>query len=184
MEFALTEVGKEVDVMLVDAAMLAGQAAAVSSSLASGAALLLVVDATPAGITSSYAMIKRLALENSRFQFGIAVNKAVSEKAAMTVFENMAKVARSNLSARLEYMGFIPLDDRLRVAMQMRKPVMEAFPGAASAKAYLELAQNLLGLPARQYEAGGGVAAIVQSLMGQVSQPLRSYSKEIAHVVN
>ncbi|HZW25695.1 MAG TPA: hypothetical protein VFF26_09445 [Gallionella sp.] len=184
MEAALTEICSGVDVMLVDGAMLAGQAAAVSSSLASGASLLVVVEGTPSGITDSYALIKRLALENARGQFGILVNKAVNEKSAMTVFENMAKVARRNLSVRLEYLGYVPLDDRVSCAMQMCKPVLEAFPVSASAQAYLELAQGLLRMPARQDEAESGVATIIQSLMSQASQPLRGISKEIAHVVN
>ncbi|HEX5362685.1 MAG TPA: hypothetical protein VFW59_00290 [Gallionella sp.] len=184
MEAALTEVSRGVDVMLVDGAMLAGQAAAVSSSLADGAGLLVVVEATPEGITDSYALIKRLALENSRLQFDIVVNKVASEKAAMTVFDNMSKVARSKLSVRLEYLGYVPLDEKIRYATQMGKSVLDAFPATASAKAYLELAQNLLRQPMRKDEAESGVAAIIHSLMSQVSQPLRGYSKEIAHVVN
>lgn len=184
MEAALTEISSGVDVMLVDGAMLAGQAAAVSSSLASGASLLVVVEGTPSGITDSYALIKRLALENARMQFGILVNKAVSEKAAMTVFENMAKVARRNLTVRLEYLGYVPLDDRVGCATQMFRPVLEVFPASASAQAYLELAHNLLSMPTRQEETESGVATIIQSLMSQASQPLRSISKEIAHVVN
>jgi len=184
MEVALTEVSSGVDVMLVDGAMLAGQAAAVSSSLASGASLLVVVEGTPSGITDSYALIKRLALENARVQFGIMVNKAVSEKAAMTVFENMAKVARRNLSVRLEYLGYVPLDDRVGCATQMCKSVLDAFAVSASAQAYLELAHNLLRLPTRQVETESGVATIIQSLMSQASQPLRRIGKEIAHVVN
>lgn len=184
MEVALTEISRGVDVMLVDGAMLAGQAAAVSSSLASGAGLLLVVEATPAGITDSYALIKRLALENSRSQFDIVVNKVTNEKAAMTVFENMSRVARSKLSVRLEYLGYVPLDDKIKYATQMGKTVLDAYPAAASTVAYLALAQNLLRQPARQDEVESGVAAIIHSLMSQVSQPLHGYSKEIAHVVN
>lgn len=183
LEEALTEISAGVDVMLVDGAMLAGQAA-VSSSLASGASMLVVVEGTPSGITDSYALIKRLALENARLQFGIMVNKAVSEKAAMTVFENMSKVARRNLAVQLEYLGYVPLDDRVSCATQMCKPVVEVFPASASAQAYLELAHNLLHLPMRQDEAESGVATIIQSLMSQASQPLRSIGKGIAHVVN
>lgn len=184
MESALTEISRGVDVMLVDGAMLAGQAAAVSSSLASGAGLLLVVEATPAGITDGYALIKRLALENARLHFDIVVNKVTNEKAAMTVFENMAKVARSKLSVRLEYLGCVPLDEKIKYATQMGKSVLDAYPAAISTKAYLELAQNLLRKPVRQLEAESGVTAIIHSLMNQVSQPLQGYGKEVAHVVN
>lgn len=188
---ALTEVGNGVDVMLVDAAMpalsraggLAGHAG-VSSSLASGVSLLVVVDATASGITDSYALIKRLALENARLQFEIVVNKVVDEQAAMTVFGNMAKVARRNLTARLEYLGYIPHDDRLKRATQLGKPVVEAFPNAVSSKSYLELSQKLLHLPIQQNEAEGGVCTIIKDLMRQVPQPLRQYSKKVAHDVN
>lgn len=172
---ALTGASYGADVVLVDAAMpilsLAGTAAAGSPSLASGAALLVVVETTPSGITESYALIKRLALKSARQQFGIAVNKAGNEQAALTVFENMTKVARRNLSVRLEYLGHIPSDERLKCAMQLGKPVVEAFPAAASAKSYFELSQKLLCLPMQRDEAEGGVSAIIQNLIRQVSQP-------------
>lgn len=174
---ALTNASDGVDVMLVDAAMPAQSQvdglvqSAVSSSLVSGAALLVVVEATPSGITESYALIKRLATRNAHQQFEIVVNKASNEKAAMTVFENMAKVTRRNLTAHLEYLGYIPFDDRLNYATQLEKPVIEAFPAATSAKSYLKLSQKLLHLPRQQDEVEGGVSAIIQNLMKHVSQP-------------
>jgi len=166
---ALTEASDGVDVMLVDTAMLVGQAT-VSSSLVSGAALLLVVEATPSGITESYALIKRLATENVRQHFEIMVNKANNEKAAMTVFENMAKVTRRNLSAHLEYLGYIPFDDRVNYATHLGKSVVEAFPAAASAKSYVKLSQKLSRLSMQHDEAEGGVSAIIQNLMRQMPQ--------------
>lgn len=168
LENALTEVSAGMDVMLVDAAMLVGQAA-VSSSLASGATLLVVADATASGITESYALIKKLALENACMQFEIVINKVADDRAAKTVFENMAKVARRNLAARLGYLGYIPSDDRLKRATQLGRPVVEAFPAAVSAKAYLELSQNLLRLPAQQDESETGIQNMVQSLIRHVS---------------
>jgi flagellar biosynthesis protein FlhG len=147
---ALTEASDGVDVMLVDTAMpvlsriegLVGQTT-VSSSLVSGAALLLVVEATPSGITESYALIKRLATENVRQHFEIMVNKASNEKAAMTVFENMAKVARRNLPAHLEYLGYIPFDDRVNYAAHLGKSVIEDLPAAASANSFMKLSLKI-----------------------------------------
>lgn len=191
LEDALTRLSTGVDVMLVDAAMpalsrvegLAGRTA-VSSSLADGAALLVVVDATASGITESYALIKRLALENARMRFEIVVNKVADEQAALTVFENMAKVARRNLAVRLEYLGCIPQDERLMRATQLGRPVVEAFPVALSARACLTMSEKLLRLPVQQDEAETGVRAIIQSLVRQVAQPLQRHSREMAHVVN
>lgn len=181
LEDALSEMGSGVDVILVDAAAF-GQSApsAVSSSLASGGALLVVADATVSGITESYALIKRLALESARARFGVVVNRVADAQAAKTAFENMAQVARLNLAAQLDCLGYIPQDDRLKRATQLRRSVVEAFPAAASAKAYLELAQKLLCLPLQHDEAEGSVHDIIRGLV----KSLRQCSGEMAHVVN
>lgn len=153
---------------------------AVSSSLASGIALV-VADATPGGITESYALIKRLALENTRLHFEIMVNKVADEKAAKAVFENMAKVARSKLAVRLEYLGYMPNDDSLKRAAQLGRSVVEASPTTVSAKLYVGLAQKLLRLSARHGEAEGGISRIMQNLTKQF---VHQHSREMVHVVN
>lgn len=183
MENALTEVSSGVDIILVDAAMLVQQAA-ISSGQASRAVLLVVADATTSGITGSYALIKRLAQVNACLNFEIVVNKISNEKEAMTVFGNMAKVAHRNLSARLEYSGCIPRDEKLKRATQLGRPVIEAFPTAISVKPYMELSQKLLCLPVHQDDAENGAGTIVQSLMMHVAQPVHRHSREMAHVVN
>lgn len=188
LEDALTKVSGGVDVMLVDTMMpvlnktkeQVGQTT-VSSSMASGAALLVVVDATASGITESYALIKKLALENARSRFEILVNKVGDEQAALRVFENMAKVARRNLAVRLEYLGFIPRDDRLKHAAQLGKPVIEVFPNAASTKLYMEAAQKLLCLPIQQDEDKCGIPHVIQKLIKQLA---RKNSRAIACVAN
>ncbi len=191
LENALAEMSRGVDVMLIDAAMpilsrlegLGGQAK-VSSGLANGISLLVVVDATTSGITESYALIKRMALDNACLHFEIVVNKVSDEQAAMTVFSNMAKVARRNLAARLEYLGCIPHDDRLIRATQLGKSVLEAFPTSAAAKSYMELSKKLMHLPIQQREAEDGPHTIIKNLMGQVPQSVRQHSKKVTHDVN
>lgn len=169
LESALIEVSRGVDVMLVDAAMHDGQAT-VSSSMASGATLLVVVDGTASGITESYALIKRLALEKAQSQFEILVNNVASERAARTVFDNMAKVAQNKLATRLEYLGYVPKDEQLVRATYSCRSVLDAYPASASAKAYLGLAHKLMRLPAHQDEAEGGISQMMKSLISQLSR--------------
>lgn len=180
---ALAKVSGEADVVLVDAAMPVlsqPKQTAVSSSLQSGTTLL-VVDATASGITESYALIKRLVLENACSHFEIMVNKAGDERAAMTVFGNMAKLALRNLAARLEYLGYIPDDDGLKRATRMGRSVVEAFPSAVSAKLYVESAQKLLRLQVRHDGVEGGISRVMQNLIRQLAH---QRSSGIAHVVN
>lgn len=177
LEQAMAELNTTVDVMLVDAAMPVlnpkgeGLSArdAMSSGLATGTSMLVIVDATASGITASYTLIKRMALENARLQFEIVVNKAGSDQEAKNIFGNMAKVARHHLAARLEYLGHIPADNKLKRAAQLGRSVVDAFPGASSAQSCLALAQKLLCLPVNRDEHEGGIGQMMQSLIRQVS---------------
>jgi flagellar biosynthesis protein FlhG len=169
LENALAEASAGVDVMLVDAAMLSGHAV-VSSSLASGVRLLVVMEATPNGITESYSLIKRLALENARLRFEIVVNKVANEQVARLVFGNMEKVARSNLAARLDYLGCIPFDDKLKRSTQLSRSVVDAFPSSNAGKAYADLAQNVLRTTVQQDEMAGGIAQMIKNLIKQLAR--------------
>ena len=169
LENALSEASNGVDVMLVDAAMLVGQAA-VSSSLASGVRLLVVMEATTSGITESYSLIKRLALENARLRFEVVVNKVADETVARLAFGNMEKVAKSNLAARLEYLGCIALDDRLKRSTQLGRSVVDAYPAADSAKSYMALSQSVLRTTMQQDEMEGGIAQMMKNLIQQLAR--------------
>ncbi len=166
LEQAVTAVSSGVDVLLVDGAVSAGLGSP-SSSMVNGISLLVVVDATASGITESYTLIKRLALENAKLNFEIVINRVVDEQAALTVFENMDKVARLHLSARLEYAGYIPLDDRQKRATQLGRSVVEAFPTSPSALAYVALAQQFLNFPVSSDESAESISGMMQSLMRQ-----------------
>jgi flagellar biosynthesis protein FlhG len=169
MEKVLSEVSAGVDVMLVDAAMLSAQGA-VSASLASGVRVLVVMDATASGITESYSLIKRLALENARQRFEVVVNKVANEEMARLVFGNMEKVARTKLAARLEYLGCIPQDDRLKRSTQLSRSVVESYPASSSAKSCVALSHSVLQKTMQQDEMEGGIAQMMKNLIRQLAR--------------
>lgn len=166
---ALTEVSGGVDVVLVDGAILDVHTA-VSSSLASGVRLLVVMDPTASGITESYSLIKRLALEHARLRFEVVVNKAPGEQVARLVFGNMEQVARAHLDAKLDYLGCIPLDERQKRATQLARPVIEAYPAAVAAKACQILSQNVLHKTVPQDEMQGGISQMMENLIAQLAR--------------
>lgn len=173
----LDELSQGVDVVLVDASSAAREA------LPEGAALLLVMDATTSGITESYALIKRLAMQYGRLRFEVLVNKVDDQRAAQKVFGNMAALARRDLSTRLEYAGYIPRDDKLHAAVRLGKPVLEAFPNAVSAPAFLRLAQTVIELPVHSDGQDMDGLAALHAMLGQRRLPTR-YNTEAALVVN
>lgn len=186
----MAEASRGVDIVLVDAATSAApargnsQSAIVgagwsspvgslkahspfSASLAPGQPLLLVLNASASAITESYALIKRMSMQDGRQSFEMVVNKARDEREARAVFANVAQVARRHLQVRVEFLGYIPLDDKLKRATQLCRTVVEAFPSAQSALAFGELGRNLTLLPAAGNGEAGGLPDVVQRLMQQ-----------------
>lgn len=155
------------DVVLVDAAR---DGHSVCASLSGDEPLLLVLNATASGITESYALLKKMAVHNGRQAFDIVVNRVGSEREALAVFDNMDKVARHHLQVSLSYLGYIPVDEKLHRATQLCRPVVEAFPSAASSMAMREIAQGLLRAPAVNEHVQDRLGSVMQRLM-RMSQP-------------
>jgi len=161
----LTQAATGADVVLVDAAARAGHS--VCASLSGDEPLMLVLNGTASGITESYAMLKKMALHNGRRDFDIVVNKISNERKAQTIFDNIAQVAWQNLQVRLEYMGYIPVDEKLKLATQLCRPVVKAFPGAASSIEFGELAQSWMHSKSVVDKEASGLARVMQRLIRQ-----------------
>lgn len=165
----LAEASRGMDVVLVDAA--AGHTRYLSSSLAPGQPLVLLLNTTASAITEGYALIKRMAVEDGRQCFEIAVNKARDEEEARVVFGNVAQVARRHLQVRVQYLGYIPADEKLQRATRSCRPLAEVFPKAPAAGAFDEMGQSLMLFPAAGTEGPQGLPEVVQRLMRQARSP-------------
>jgi flagellar biosynthesis protein FlhG len=161
---SLIAAAKDMNVVLVDAAR-AGHS--VCASLSGDEPLLLVLNATASGITESYALLKQMAMHNGRQAFDIVVNKVASEREALAVFDNMAQVARRHLQVHLEYLGYIPVDEKLKRATQLGRPVIEAFPAAPASYAIREIAQGLLRATGTVEEGHDALGSVMQRVMRQ-----------------
>ena len=170
----LADASYGVDVVLVDAAVTGERY--ISASLAPEQPLLVVLNTTAASITESYALIKRMSMQDGRQSFEVVVNKARSEQEAQVVFGNVAEVARRHLRVKVEYLGYIPHDEKLKRATQLCRPVMEVFPATPAALAFGELGRNLMLLPAAGNEGTGSLSNMVQRLMRQTRSPTMAYA--------
>jgi flagellar biosynthesis protein FlhG len=145
------------DVVLVDAA--AGRASRLLPLNCSSHEVVVAVSPESASITAAYALIKHISGEHGKRQFRILVNKARTETEARIIFDNMASAANRYLTVSLDFMGFVPPDDKLRQSVHLGRPVIESFPAAASVSAFRQLAESLTRWPYREGEnnsEGGG----------------------------
>jgi flagellar biosynthesis protein FlhG len=159
-----------IDAVLVDAAV--GEGRHVSSSLIADQPLVVVLNATASSITEGYKLIKRMAMQEGRRNFWVVVNKVQDEGEAQTVFGNMAQVARRHLQVSVQYLGHVPLDDKLKRATQLDRPVVDVFPESRAARAFDELGRSLMMLRAAE-DSGQGLSGMMQRLMRQVRSPNR-----------
>lgn len=156
------QIAKTVDVMLVDA--VAGVASNVLPLSLASQEIVIVVSEHPSSITDGYALIKLL---NQRFaihRFHILASKVKSEPEARALYDNMAKVAVHFLDVSLDFMGYVPLDDKLKQAGRIGRAVVDAFPAAASAKALRSMAETIEQWPQPSGE-NGRLDAFMQRLI-------------------
>jgi flagellar biosynthesis protein FlhG len=112
-------------------------------------------------------MLKQMASQNGRKSFDIVINKVNNEAEAKAIFDSISKVALQNLQVRLEYMGYIPLDEKLKSARQLCSSVVEAFPGAKSSVQFRGLAEHLMQTKSAIDEDASGLAKVMQRVIRQ-----------------
>ncbi len=161
----LTRCAAGTDIILVDAAAREGNS--VCASLSGDEPLMMVLNGTANGITESYAMLKQMALRNGRQTFDIMVNQVNNEREAKTIFRNIEQVAWQKLQVRLDYMGYIPSDEKLKRATQLCRPVVEAFPSAPSSIEFDKLAHSLLNAKMLADDEVSGLTRVMQRLIRQ-----------------
>ena len=93
------------------------------------------------------------------------------------VFDNMAQVAQHHMKVSLKYLGNIAMDENIERASQLRRPLLEAYPDAPAAQAFIGLAQNLMLLPSEKKHDTNALSQLMHRLLQQ--KPMQS----ILHVV-
>jgi len=173
-----------VDVVLVDAAP--SWASRLLPFNFSGHEIVVIVSPEPASITAAYALIKHISGEHGKQRFRVLVNKASAETEARVIFDNMARVANRHLTVSLDFMGFVPPDDKLRKSIHLGRSVIESFPAAASAAGFRRVAESLTCWPCQEGEraestgAGKGLKGFMQCLM----QGSKSNQSSLSNPIN
>ncbi|MBU1689469.1 MAG: AAA family ATPase [Gammaproteobacteria bacterium] len=146
------QVSKSVDVVLVDA--IAGVASNVLPLSLASQEIVIVVSPHPSSIKDAYALVKVLNQNFAIHRFHILVSKVKNEMEARALYDNMAEVAVRFLDVSLDFMGYVPFDEKLRQAARICRPVVDAFPVTESAKALRDLAETMEQWPQPSGEDG------------------------------
>ncbi|MBU0484013.1 MAG: MinD/ParA family protein [Proteobacteria bacterium] len=105
----------------------------------------IILSPEPTSLTDAYALIKVLSTRHDVKKFRILVNLAQSSKEALTVFRKLSSVADRFLDTiSLDYIGQIPLDNNLPLAVRRQKLVTELYPTSPASKTFFKLSEQLI----------------------------------------
>jgi flagellar biosynthesis protein FlhG len=150
--FLLSELDRladQIDILLIDAGT--GISSDVLFFNIAAQEMISVVTPDPTSVIGTHAQIKILATRYLKKEFSILVNQAADEGEALRIFEALHGFDEdfpSSLS--LDYMGFVPFDEKISLAGQSKKPVLELFPHCPSSRRFKKLAEFFLGKTIRK----------------------------------
>jgi len=138
---AFSELGDELDVLIIDTA--AGIGDSVVSFVRAAQEVLLVVTDEPTSITDAYALIKLLNRDYGISRFRVLANMAHAPQEGRNLFAKLTKVTERFLDVALQYVGAVPYDEAVRKAVQKQRAVYEAYPRSKCALAFKAIAQKV-----------------------------------------
>lgn len=105
--------------------------------------IIIVTTAEPTALTDAYALIKVLFINHQEKNFKVLMNEVKNEAEATDVFMRLSDAAEQFLSISLDYIGFIPYDESIPMAVRQQKSLMEIYPESNAAKSFLQIAKSL-----------------------------------------
>jgi flagellar biosynthesis protein FlhG len=104
---------------------------------------LVLVSPDPTSLTDAYALIKILSTRYHLRTFRLLVNKVKNKQEGKEVFRKFSLVTDRFLSVTLDYMGCVPSDDYVTMAVAQQRAVCELYPRAPASRALTSLASSL-----------------------------------------
>ncbi len=149
---AFSELEQHIDILLIDSA--AGIADSVISFTRAAQEVIVVVCDEPASITDAYALIKLLSRDYQLDHFHIIANMTRSVQEGRELFNKISMVCERFLDVNLDFMGIVPFDEDLRLAVKKQHAVVEFRPQSKSATAFTHLSRKITHWPIMKQPRG------------------------------
>ena len=148
----LDQLEKSFDIFLIDTA--AGISSNVLYFNAAAQEIIVVASSEPTSLTDAYAVIKVLSKKYQEKRFRLLVNMVHSEAESMGVFRRLTMVADRYLNVAIDYVGYVPYDDYLKIAVSRQRAVVDLYPDAKASRSFTHIAQQMLQWPIDPHPKG------------------------------
>jgi len=153
--------GGDMDFILIDTS--AGISSNVMYFNAAAREIIVVVTPEPTSLTDAYALMKVLYQKHARKRFRLLVNMAKGANEAKVVYHRLSVALGHFLHIGVEYLGYIPEDEKMADAVRCQKPVSILWPSSPAAKSFKLLARTLAEEEV-EAEEGGGIKFFWESI--------------------
>jgi flagellar biosynthesis protein FlhG len=120
------------DYLLIDTG--AGISNSVLSFCQGADQILIVTNTEPTSLTDAYGIIKVLNAQQPHNNISILVNRVEEGDNGKQVFERLAKVSKDFLNLDVAFMGTLPQDRNMHIAIRQQTPLMVFSPMSPAAK--------------------------------------------------
>ncbi|MBI3359199.1 MAG: MinD/ParA family protein [Nitrospirae bacterium] len=141
----LDQLEKSFDIFLIDTA--AGISSNVLYFNAAAQEIIILASSEPTSLTDAYAMMKVLSKRYQEKRFRLLVNMVHNEQEAKEVFRKLTLVTDRYLNITIDYIGFIPYDDYLKLAVSQQRAVVDIYPNAKCSQNFMRVAHQVLQWP-------------------------------------
>ncbi len=161
---AFDRLAQDVDVLLIDTG--AGISSNVLFFAVAAQEIMVVASPEPTSITDAYALMKVLSSRFSEKRFRLLVNMVRRREEGPEVYRKIGLVADRFLNISIDYVGAIPADDYVPMAVRRQRAVLELFPQAPASREFQRLATQVAQWRVPE-SPKGSVQFFLQSLINQ-----------------
>lgn len=148
----MSRFAEKIDFLFIDAA--AGISEMVTSFVRAADAALVVATPEPTSMTDAYALMKVLCTRYGEKKFYLLLNQVADESEARRVYSHLSRVGEKFLDITLVFLGYIPKDSNVPMAVCRQQAVVEYKPESPASRAFVRVAQRLRRLPLRSKSGG------------------------------
>jgi flagellar biosynthesis protein FlhG len=106
---------------------------------------VVIVTNEPTSLTDAYALIKVLTRKYHQKRFKVLINAARSAGEAEKIYRHLSLVVDQFLgSPSLDYLGWIPYDKQVPMAIRQQQMILQRYPESPASKSFITLAKNLM----------------------------------------
>lgn len=162
----LKELETLADIIIIDTG--AGISDSVLEFVVSSREVLLVTTPEPTSITDAYALLKTLnareSFDRDYTEIKVITNRVSNYEEGKNLFNKFEVVVSKFLKINLKYLGMIPMDANMPRAVIQQKPISNAYPNSAAAKAFERMALALLNNTEMEESKKKGLAKAVMNM--------------------